>query len=218
MIFNNGCNCFVEHDPLYVANVQHPSESVTRHYCENQEGSEQDPMYVVAIVPHPTGETSLMNDCKHPGRPITECESVLLGYESALDVQFTDTGWELTGDTVTDFFDNEETETSMSAIPTTFQPENYFTEAEEYDWSPSSRNYFINKHNNRSGLKGIVSRAMIDYNRTSCYEHLSKGEMYFHLLSTIIHHNSSRNESIHICSMLEHTITENKELLFLVKE
>ena len=44
MIFNNGCKCFVEHDPLHVANVQHPSESVTRDYCENQEGSEQDPM------------------------------------------------------------------------------------------------------------------------------------------------------------------------------
>ena len=59
---------------------------------------------------------------------------------------------------------------------------------------------------------------MIDYNRTSCYEHLSEGEMYFHLLSTIIHHNSSRNESTHICRMLEHTITENKELLLSVKE
>ena len=100
MIFNNGCQCFVEHDPLHVANVQHPSESVTRHYCENQKGSEQDPMYVVANVPHPTGETSLI-DCKHSGRSITECESVLRGYESALDVQFTETGWELTGDTVT---------------------------------------------------------------------------------------------------------------------
>ena len=42
--------------------------------------------------------------------------------------------------------------------------------------------------------------------------------MYFHLLSTIIHHNSSRNESSHICSMLEHTITENEELLLSVKE
>ncbi len=216
MIFNNGCKCFVEHDPLHAANVQHPSESVTRHYCENKEGSEQDPMYVVANVPHPTGETSLMNDCKHPGRSITECESVLRGYESALDVQFTETGWELTGDTVTDFFDNEETDNNISTIPTTFQPENFFTE--EYDWSPSSRNYFINEHNDRSGLKGIVYRAIIDYNRTSCYERLSEGEMYFHLLSTIIHHNSSRNQSIHICSMLEHTITENEELLFLVKE
>jgi hypothetical protein len=39
---------------------------------------------------------------------------VLRGYESALDVQFTDTGWELTGDTVTDFYDNEEMETNMS--------------------------------------------------------------------------------------------------------
>ncbi len=66
-----------------------------------------------------------MNDCKHPGRSITECESVLRGYESAHDVQFTDTGWELTGDTVTDFFDNEETVTNMSPIPTTFQPENF---------------------------------------------------------------------------------------------
>ena len=90
MIFNNGCKCFVEHDPLYAANVQHPSESVTRHYCENQDGSEQDPMYVVANVPHSSGETSLMNDCKHPGRSITECDSVLRGNESALDLQFTE--------------------------------------------------------------------------------------------------------------------------------
>jgi hypothetical protein len=66
----------------------------------------------------------------------------------------------LTGDTDTDFFDNEETETNMSAIPTTFQPEIFFTE--EYDWSPSSRNYFIKEHNDRSGLKGNVYRAMID--------------------------------------------------------
>ncbi len=80
-------------------------------------------MYVVANVSHPTGEISLMNDCKHRGRSITERESVLRGYESALDVQFTETGWELTGDTVTDFFDNEETDNHMSAIPTTFQPE-----------------------------------------------------------------------------------------------
>ena len=35
---------------------------------------------------------------------------------------------------------------------------------------------------------------------------------------TIIHHNSSQNQSIHICSMLEHALTENKELLFSVKE
>ena len=42
MICNNGCKCFVEHDPLHAANFQHPSESVTRHYCKNQEGSKQD--------------------------------------------------------------------------------------------------------------------------------------------------------------------------------
>ena len=36
-----------------------------------------------------------------------------------------ETGWELTGNTVTDFFDNEETDNNMSAIPTTFQPENF---------------------------------------------------------------------------------------------
>jgi hypothetical protein len=82
-------------------------------------------MYVVANIPHPPGETSLMNDCKHPGKLLTERESVLQGYESALDVPFTGTGCELTGDTVTDFFDNEETETNRSVIPTTFQPENF---------------------------------------------------------------------------------------------
>ena len=38
MIFNNGCKCFVEQDPLYVANVQYPGESVLRHDCKNQEG------------------------------------------------------------------------------------------------------------------------------------------------------------------------------------
>ena len=97
-----------------------------------------------------------MNDCKHPGRSITESESMLRGHESALDVQFTDTGWESTGDTLTDVLNDEETETNMSAITTTFQPEIFFTE--EYDWSPSSRNYFINEHNDRSGLKEITYR------------------------------------------------------------
>ena len=79
MIFNNACKCFVEHDPLYAANVQHPEENILRHYSENQEGSEQDPICVMANVPHPTGETSLMNDCKHPVRLITEHESVARG-------------------------------------------------------------------------------------------------------------------------------------------
>jgi hypothetical protein len=106
--------------------------------------------------------------------------------------------------------------TRTIAIPTSFQPECFFNEGNA--WLLSSQNDLINEHNDRTGLKGIVYRAMIDHNHMSCYDCLSKLEMYFHLLSTIIHHNLSQNESIHICSMLEHTMTENEELLFPIKE
>ena len=47
----------------------------------------------------------------------------------------------------------------------------------------------------------------------SGHEILSEEEMHFHLLSTIIHYKSSRNESINICSMLEDLTIENKQII-----
>ena len=108
-------------------------------------------------------------------------------------------GWELKGDHKS--MDTEQYEDNIFKMPTSFVAEEFFTK--ENDWPATSQIFLINEHNNRSGLKGIVFRAMIDHNRKSNFDSLSEEEMYFHLLSAIIHYNSSQNESINICSMLE---------------
>jgi len=69
----------------------------------------------------------------------------------------------------------------------------------------------------QSILYYFVFRATIDHNQKSSFECLSNEEMYFHLLSAIIHYNSSQNEFINICSMLEHTTTREDELLYSTK-
>eukprot|EP00972_Heterocapsa_arctica_P050267 7392546-Heterocapsa_arctica.AAC.1 len=96
-------------------------------------------------------------------------------------------------------------------MPNSFKAEDFFTA--DNNWPPASQDFFINEHNDRTGLKGIIFRAIIDPTRKSGFDSLSDAEMYFHLLSTIIHYNSSRSESVNICSMLEHTSLDCDELL-----
>jgi hypothetical protein len=108
-------------------------------------------------------------------------------------------------------------------MPTSFVAEDFFTK--ENNWSAASQSILINEHNNRTGLKRIVFRATIDHNRKSGFDCLSDEEMYFCLLSAIIHCNSSQNDSINICSMFEHTtivqdefFDSTKNILFLYLE
>ena len=220
MILNNGCKCSGVPDPASsMYNVRHQAENAFNHYCENLEEFHPE-LNDVDNGQHPAGELSLIHDCMDLTRSMVECETPLQAVASSVDVQFNDGAWETFDENDTDCFDDKKMDEKMESrtleMPTSFQPENFFNQ--ENDWSLSSRNYLINEHTDRTGLKGIVYRAMIDHNRMSCYDCLSEMEMYFHLLSTIIHHNSSRNESIQICSMLEHSRTENEELLFSIKE
>ena len=220
MILNNGCKCSGVPDPASsMYNVRHQAENAFNHDCENLEEFHPE-LNDVDNGQHPAGELSLVHDCIDLTRSMVECETPLQAVASSVDVQFNDGAWETFDENDTDCFDDKKMDEKMESrtleMPTSFQPEYFFNQ--ENDWSLSSRNYLINEHTDRTGLKGIVYRAMIDHNRMSCYDCLSEMEMYFHLLSTIIHHNSSQNESIQICSMLEHTRTENEELLFPIKE
>ena len=110
-----------------------------------------------------------------------------------------------------DCLESEENAGSVSELLNSFKAEDFFTK--DNDWPPASQDFLINEHNDRTGLKGIIFRAIIDHTRKSGFDRLSDVEMYFHLLSTIIHYNSSRSESINICSMLEHTSLDSDELL-----
>jgi hypothetical protein len=107
--------------------------------------------------------------------------------------------------------DTEHDEGNIFEMPTSFVAEEFFTKGN--NWSAACHSFLINEHNDRTGLKGIVFRAMIDHNQKSGFNCLSNEEMYFHLLSAIIHYNSSQNESINICSMLEGTTIRDDEPL-----
>ena len=66
----------------------------------------------------------------------------------------------------------------------------------ENGWRESSQKYLIHEHNDWNGLKGIVYKALIDRNRMFGFECLSKEDMHFHLLCTILYYNSNRYESV----------------------
>ena len=96
-------------------------------------------------------------------------------------------GWELKGDH--EGMDIEQYENNIFKMLTSFVAEEFFTK--ENNWPATSQIFLINEHNDRTGLKGIVFQTMIDHNQNSSFDSLSEEEMYFHLLSTIIHYNSS---------------------------
>ena len=101
----------------------------------------------------------------------------------------TEVGWELDDLDDLDAVVTEQNDDNMLKMPAVFRAEEFFIK--ENGWSSSSRSYLINKHNDRTGLKGIVYKALIDHQRMLGFESLSEGEVHFHLLSTIIHYNSS---------------------------
>ena len=150
----------------------------------------------------------IMHDPEDQGDLTIQCERPDPADDLMTQIQFVEEGWELKGDH--EGMDTEQYEDNIFKMPTSFVAEEFFTK--ENDWPATSQIFLINEHNDRSGLKGIVFRAMIDHNRKSNFDSLSKEEMYFHLLSAIIHYNSSRNESINICSMLEYTTISEDEL------
>jgi hypothetical protein len=173
-------------------------------------------------VPHPVfapanvqtaGDNLIINEPEDHGKLKIPCESPVQADDLMTLIQFVEEGWELEGDH--EGLDAERDEGNIFEMPTSFIAEEFFTKGN--DWSAACQSFLINEHNDRTGLKGIVFRATIDHNRMSGFDCLSNEEMYFHLLSAIIHYNSSQNESINICSMLEHTTMREDELLYSTK-
>ena len=165
-----------------------------------------DPVCSPANI-QPAGDFCIMHDPGDQGDLTIQCERSDPADDLMTQIQFVEEGWELKQDH--EGMDTEQDEGNIFEMPT-FVAEEFFTEGN--DWSAACRSFLINEHNDRTGLKGIVFRATIDHNRKSGFDCLSNEEMYFHLLSAIIHHNSSQNESINICSMLEHTTIREDEL------
>ena len=80
-----------------------------------------------------------------------ECKSSVPAEYFGSHIEFTEEGWEPGGDL--DVLDTEQDKCNRFDMPT-FRPEDLFTE--ENDWPADSQNYLISKHNDGSGLKGIV--------------------------------------------------------------
>jgi hypothetical protein len=119
-------------DPVSsMGNFHHPTENVFNHDCVNLEELHPE-LHAVNNGQHPAGEPSLIHECKDPSRLMVECETPLRAVESSLDVQFTENGCDIFEETGTDFFDDEKMETRTLANPTSFQPEYFFNE--ENDW------------------------------------------------------------------------------------
>ena len=161
-----------------------------------------DPVCSPANI-QPAGDFCIMRDLT------IQCERPDPADDLMTQIQFAEEGWELEQDH--EGMDTEQYEDNIFKMPTSFVAEKFFTK--ENNWPATSQIFLINEHNDRSGLKGTVFQVMIDHNRKPNFDSLSEEEMYFHLLSAIIHYNSSQNESINICSMLEHTTIREDELL-----
>lgn len=184
MIKNNGCKCCIVHDTDPAADVRDLAR----------------PIASVCFC----GDVPTMFDFEDPEMN-PDPDNVCAEFHS------TEVGWELDDLDDLDAVVTEQNDDNMFKMPAVFRAEEFFIK--ENGWSNSSRSYLINEHNDRTGLKGIVYKALIDHQRMSGFESLSEEEVHFHLLSTIIHYNSSRNESINICSMLEHLTIEKDQLL-----
>ena len=195
MLISNGCKCSNAKEPFRILETVQPTGVPIIHDLEDQ--LELD----AAVAP-------IMHDLEDHLELAIGCESHDINDSMTLvqfDIEGSEVGCHL------DCLESKENAGSVSELLNLFKAEDFFTK--DNDWPPASQDFLINEHNDRTGLKGIIFRAIIDHTRKSGFDRLSDAEMYFHLLSTIIHYNSSRSESINICSMLEHTSLDSDELL-----
>lgn len=68
-------------------------------------------------------------------------------------VQFMEEAWELEGDC--EGLNTEQDEGNIFEMPTSFVAEEFFNK--ENNWPANSQSFLINKHNDRTGLKGLFS-------------------------------------------------------------
>ena len=158
MIKNNGCKCCIVHDPAPAADVRDLA-------C---------PVASVCI----RGDVPTTFDLEDQ-ELYTDRDNVCTEFHS------TEVGWELDDLDDLDAVVTEQNDDNMLKMPAVFRAEEFVIK--ENGWSNSSRSYLINEHNDRTGLKGIVYKALIDHQRMSGFKSLSKE---FGSLSPPIHHYS----------------------------
>ena len=152
MIKNNGCKCCIVHDTDPAADVRDLARPVASVcFC---------------------GDVPTMFDFEEPEMN-TDPDNVCAEFHS------TGVGWELDDLDDLDAVVTEQNDDNMFKMPAVFRAEEFFIK--ENGWSNSSRSYLINEHNDRTGLKGIVYKALIDHQRMSGFESLSEKEVHFHL-------------------------------------
>jgi hypothetical protein len=80
-------------------------------------------------------------------------------------------------------------------MPTSFVADEFFTNGN--NWSAACQSFLINKHNDRTRLKGIVFRATIDHSWKSGFDCLSNEEMYNPNLQSFTTFQAKMNPSIY---------------------
>ncbi len=105
-----------------------------------------------------------MFDFKDQGEINIDGESSVPVIDFRAFVQFVDVGWQL--DNYLDSVDTEQDDSNEFEMPILFAVEFFI---KQNAWPASSQNYLINEHNDRTRLKEIVYKAMLDHNQMSVF-------------------------------------------------